>query len=68
MTMHRLARHEELGAHAASIGIAAARAIAAWFGLADRIEFGAIDFTDPNDGNFGRLKDMGVLSTRRVAD
>jgi SAM-dependent methyltransferase len=51
-----------LGLDISPTGIAAARAIAAWFGLAHRIEFGAIDLTDPGDGNFGRLKGKGVLT------
>ena len=51
-----------LGLDISPTGIAAARAIAAWFGLAHRIEFAAIDLTDPGDDNFGRLKDKGVLT------
>ena len=51
-----------LGLDISPTGIAAARSIAAWFGLAHRIEFAAIDLTDPGDGNFGRLKDKGVLT------
>jgi SAM-dependent methyltransferase len=51
-----------LGLDISPTGIAAARAIAAWFGLAHRIEFGVIDLTDPDDGNFVRLKDKGVLT------
>ena len=51
-----------LGLDISPTGIAAARSIAAWFGLAHRIEFAAIDLTDPGDDNFGRLKDKGVLT------
>jgi SAM-dependent methyltransferase len=51
-----------IGLDISPTGIAAARGIAAWFGLAHRITFDVIDLTDPQSANFVQLRDRAVLT------